>query len=205
MLPRMADEITAVPSAPAEAPAAASPALAGAARGPAATLRLLVAGAVLAALLLGAALVSAAAAQGARAPRRPPAKARLCAIQPAIQRHPALSQGATRAGAAGRALLGFALMFGVAAHLARAPRVRLAATGAALGACTWALGSAVERGLRPAEATWLALTLGGQTVALTPWDLCLGAALVVALGAGAAGAVARRGAPAAPAPDGAAP
>jgi hypothetical protein len=123
-------------------------------------------------------------------------------MRPAVVRFAGPTLPATRAGAAGRLLLGLALGAGLVRHLRRGARVRWGASAAALLAATWALGGAVERGLRPAEATWLLIDAGGQRVPLTPAEVCLGAALglLAVLGLGRAWTARRAGAPQAAAP-----
>jgi hypothetical protein len=132
----------------------------------------------------GAAVSAWARGPGLRAARRAPARSAVVVVRPSAQRpYPPVAALARPAGAA-RALLGLALVIGLVLHLRRAHRVRWGATFAVVLAATFALGSGTERLLLPFEVSLIECALGAQRTALTPFELCLGPALLLAAGAG---------------------
>jgi hypothetical protein len=149
-------------------------------------------------LLVVAALLADGWARGpaSRVVRRPKALAPLVEVKPAIVRHYGPTRPLQRAGAAARALLGVALLGGVALHLRRGGRARAAACGAALLAATWALGTAFHLATRAFDAPYLRVALGTQSGGFTLYDLYL--ALAVLLAAAAGLVAARRRPPASP-------
>ena len=137
-------------------------------------------------LLLGSALLADGWARGpaSKVWHRPKARAPLVEVRPAIVRHFVPTRPLQRGAAAARALLGAALLVGVALHLRRTVRARPVACAAALLAATWALGTAVERFTRNFDAPYLKLTVGTQSGGFTLYDVYLALALLLAAIAG---------------------